>query len=501
MGAGRNVRAGSGWVNRRAQEILPFDGCDLRRDDAFRFVHGHHRLHQRRVLNAAASTKGDDACKEPITCKSSLTIQRRCSELSDEPDVYVTRQRSIGLRELDGINNAFRELEATPGELKEKASLDPRAELNRRGRSLRVVFGRNAMATTSFTALRRFAGYAFTLMLISLCLTGLAAGQGIAAGDRQFCRRLEPPHWVGDHPGVGDRPGWRLVCGGLCQRRAVRVSCGRRSGDCAWFRKPSASLGGGYQNPVIAIDPGNNLYLGANWNNCLLMFPWNATTKTWTGLNDGGPNDLSPSNPTTTMCTNSGNNNEPEAFAQYGVTDLIGQWHWLLSAVGSCHRQQQRPDRRRTRRLPRRSYYDVCPSRAHGPLLYTAIGLRAGAGTVRARDCRCAWTRRIIFSLSRIPADSPVCLKSRQAQPLHLHQTPALPRVDPMLPAVKGVITDAAGNLYISDSQTGVVEVPNPSGTPQTSSAILLTGVPAGGQVAVDAAHNVMYVPTSQIAT
>ena len=78
------------------------------------------------------------------------------------------------------------------------------------------------------------------------------------------------------------------------------------------------------------------------------------------------------------------------------------------------------------------------------------------------------------------------------------HRTPTLPRVDPMLPAVKGVITDAAGNLYISDSQTGVVEVPNPSGTPLTSSAILLSGVPAGGQVAIDAAHNVMYVPTSQ---
>jgi sugar lactone lactonase YvrE len=73
-----------------------------------------------------------------------------------------------------------------------------------------------------------------------------------------------------------------------------------------------------------------------------------------------------------------------------------------------------------------------------------------------------------------------------------------LPRVDPNLAAVKGVITDAAGNLYISDSQVGVVEVPNPSGTPETSSAVLITGVPAGGAVAVDSAHNFLYVPTSQ---
>ena len=70
--------------------------------------------------------------------------------------------------------------------------------------------------------------------------------------------------------------------------------------------------------------------------------------------------------------------------------------------------------------------------------------------------------------------------------------------MDPNLPAVKGVVTDAAGNLYISDSQVGVVMVPNPSGTPQTSAAVLVSGVPAGGAVALDAARNFLYVPTSQ---
>ena len=93
---------------------------------------------------------------------------------------------------------------------------------------------------------------------------------------------------------------------------------------CSLVPTPSASLGGGYQNPGIVIDPGNNLYLEANYNNCIVMFPWNAATQTWTGLNDGGANDLSPSNPTTTMCTNSGNNNETEAWAQYSITDLTG---------------------------------------------------------------------------------------------------------------------------------------------------------------------------------
>ena len=99
----------------------------------------------------------------------------------------------------------------------------------------------------------------------------------------------------------------------------------------------------------------------------------------------------------------------------------------------------------------------------------------------------------------RIPAGSPASLRSRRAQPTEQYTTDTgLPRVDPNLPAVKGVTTDAAGNLYISDSQVGVVMVPNPSGTPQTSSAVLLTGVPAGGQVAIDSARNLMYVPTTQ---
>ena len=71
-------------------------------------------------------------------------------------------------------------------------------------------------------------------------------------------------------------------------------------------------------------------------------------------------------------------------------------------------------------------------------------------------------------------------------------------RVDPNLPAVKGVTTDAAGNLYISDSQVGVVrsrihQEPRKPLRRSWSPACL----PAG-QVVLDSARNLMYVPTSQ---
>ena len=75
-----------------------------------------------------------------------------------------------------------------------------------------------------------------------------------------------------------------------------------------------------------------------------------------------------------------------------------------------------------------------------------------------------------------------------------------LARVDPNLPAVTGVTTDAAGNLYISDSKEGVFFVPNPSGTPETSSAALLTPLPADGQVSVDLTRQILYIPTNQAA-
>jgi hypothetical protein len=401
------------------------------------------------------------------------------------------------LQKLVGINNAFRELEAIPGELKEKAGLDPQAELNRRGRMLRVVFGRNLMATTSFTTLRRFAGYAFTLMLISMCLTGLASGQGSPLVTASSAAGLShPTGWGTIEDSAIDQAGdWFVVDyanGGLYEFPAnggAAIVLGSVS--------PSASLGGGYQNPVITIDPGNNIYIGANWNNCLLMFPWNATTKTWTGLNDGGPNDLSPSNPTTTMCTNSGSNNEPEAFAQYGITDLSGNGigyfqPWAVAIGNNSDLIVGEQGGSLGAAVMTMSVTGAWSAPVHGD--WTAVpaqGLSARAIAVAVDP-----ENNIFFvedsgglpGVLEIPASATTPYTSDAA----------LPRVDPMLPAVKGVITDAAGNLYISDLQTGVVEVPNPSGTPQTASAILLSGVPAGGQVAIDSARNVMYVPTTQ---
>jgi hypothetical protein len=353
------------------------------------------------------------------------------------------------------------------------------------------------MATTSFTTLRRIAGYTFSLMLISLCLTGLATGQGTPLVTASSAAGLShPTGWGTIEDSAIDQAGdWFVVDyanGGLYE-----FPVGGGAAIVLGSVSPSASLGGGYQNPVIAIDPGNNLYLGANWNNCLLLFPWNATTKTWTGLNDGGPNDLSPSNPTTTMCTNSGSNNEPEAFAQYGITDLSGNGigyfqPWAITAGNNSDLIVGEQGGSLGAAVMDLSVTGAWSAPVHGD--WTAVpaqGLSARAIAVAVDP-----ENNIFFVEDSGGLPGVLEIPANAATPYTSDAT--LPRVDPMLPAVKGVITDAAGNLYISDLQTGVVEVPNPAGTPQTASAVLLSGVPAGGQVAIDWARNVMYVPTTQ---
>ncbi len=123
-------------------------------------------------------------------------------------------------------------------------------------------------------------------MLFSLCLTGIATGQGSPLVTASSAAGLtHPTGWGTIQESAIDQAGdWFVV--DYANGALVRVSRGRRSGDCRLLaRAHRRASGAATKIPSIAIDPGNNLYLGANWNNCIVMFPWNAATKTWTGLN------------------------------------------------------------------------------------------------------------------------------------------------------------------------------------------------------------------------
>ncbi|MGA2170449.1 MAG: hypothetical protein ABSG62_19825, partial [Terracidiphilus sp.] len=356
------------------------------------------------------------------------------------------------------------------------------------------------MATTSFTTVRRFAGFAIGLLLLTLCFSGRAVGQGtVPLVTASSAAGLSHPTGWGtiQQTAIDSFGDWFVV--DYANGALYEFPAGGGAAIVLGPPTPTPSLGGGYQNPVIAIDPGNNIYLSANWNNCLVMFPWNAATGTWTGLNT-----LTPANPTTTMCTNSGKNNEAEAWAQYGIADqtgIIGYGYFQPWAVAIGNNNN---------------------------LMIGEQGGSDGEG-ILSLTVNGAWSSPVAGSWNWIPISG----TGLTARPIAIAQDPegnayfvedsgglpgvlevpasttngqyasdkTLPRVDPDLPAVTGVITDAAGNLYISDSQVGVVMVPNPSGTPETSSAVLVAPVPAHGQVAIDWAHNFMYVPTTQTQT
>jgi hypothetical protein len=348
------------------------------------------------------------------------------------------------------------------------------------------------MVTTSFTAVRRFAGLAFTLMLSSLCLPGQVLSPA-----------PPPPVTASSSVGLSHPTGW-----GTLQQTAID-----KAGDWWVVDWPNGAvyefpvgggaaiaisgidgLGGGYQNPGIAFDPGNNLYLEANWNNCLVMFPWNAATQTWTGLST-----LSPSNQTTAMCTNSGKNNEAEAWAQYGLSDATGLfagWYqpWGI-AIGNNNN--------------------------------LIIGTQTNGDFIFSLSVNNPWTNPTPKQVTWIPitgvTSRPISVAQDQAGNIYfvedysassyiagvleipatvtnagqLQTDKGLARVDPNLPAVRGVVTDAYGNLYISDAQVGVVMVPNGTGTPQTSSAAVINPELAQGEVAFDWARSFMYVPTT----
>lgn len=350
------------------------------------------------------------------------------------------------------------------------------------------------MAATSFMALRRFAGIVFTLMLFGLGLSGQAAAQGAApaVSASSAAGLSHPTGWGAIQQTAIDSFGdWVVVDDG--GEAVYEFPAG--GGPVVTLVAPGdMDTNYGPGNAGVMIDPANNLYLEGNYNNCLLMFPYNASTNSWTGLSAIGakPNNI-PS-----LCQQQSNGTAiPPTFAEGGYYLNISPYYFQPWGI------------------------------AIGINNTLVIGSHPGASS-------------FIFSLpvtggwanpAAVPNAATMIINGMEAPPVSIAQDPegniffvedytvkptlpgvyeipagttglttdaGLTRIDPNLPSVSGVITDSAGNLYISDSKEGVFMVPNPSGTPQTNNAVMLTSVPAQGEVAIDWARNILYVPTTQ---
>ncbi|HEY5328997.1 MAG TPA: Ig-like domain repeat protein [Acidobacteriaceae bacterium] len=342
------------------------------------------------------------------------------------------------------------------------------------------------MSTTSYTSLRRLSAFALTLLLFCGFFSNGAEAQAtppIATGS--FATTLTAPSGLGTVfqtalDSYGDLVVVDYANGGLYEYPVGRVTP---------ITLIAAGGVGGYANPGIAIDTNNDLYIEANYNNCLLRFPYDTGTNTWDGLST-----VTPSNTTADLCPGSGGGTSPYIFAQYGLS-ITGTYPgyyqpWALAL------------------LPGNNL--LISNQNSGNFIFSLTVTGSGATTQPGTgqmllDAMSARAQSItedkfgnIYFVEEIDQKAPLPgVLMIPAGSAELASDAGLARVDPNLPAVTGVTTDAAGNLYISDSKLGVFMVPNPAGTPQTSAAVILTSLPATGQVTLDAARGLLYVPTS----
>ncbi len=403
------------------------------------------------------------------------------------------------------------------------------------------------MVATSFTALRRLAGSAFTLVLVCLCLPGAATGQAPAVTASAPAGLSHPTGWGAIQQTAIDSNGnWLIVEGQAVYEFPV-------GGGPAIALVAEGGLNNAYGGgqPGILLDPGNNLYLEGNFNNCLLMFPYGSAANPWPNLTS----TLTSTTPSSKYCySNNGvagmvPGDFPD-FAEGSVYLSYSPYYiqpWGLAVYTGpaaptatpyvCPVQDWSGAPNYT--CNNNGYtsvavaYNVLFSSQNDNAIVSlpvttdnAINTYAVNGEPVAVpfDITTIVTKTTsrVISLATDPQGNVYFVEDPTTSPAGLPGVYEIPeatmaaayaagtnagavaddsgftRVDPNLPAVTGVVTDAAGNLYISDSQDGVVMVPNPSGTPDTASPVWLTPVPANGEIALDPDRKIMYVPTNQ---
>jgi sugar lactone lactonase YvrE len=363
--------------------------------------------------------------------------------------------------------------------------------------------GRKVMFTTYCISLRRLFASVLALLLFGAFFSEGAAAQTTPAVTGSYATSLTAPKGLGTvyQTALDTYGDWLVmdwVNGALYEYPA-------NGGAVITLAAPGV-LGGvsSYDNSGVIVDSQNNLYVAGNFNNCLLLFPYDTATSTWPGL------------ATLNTGTNTGPDqcgSAPFSFAQYGLVTAVGAetvnyiqpmgLGLLPNNVLAIGSQDGANWIFTLPVVPGATPAGDCSSSGNCSPYDTPGNASSTAGTI------------IVESMKKRPdvvagdkfgniyfVEDPGGLPGAYMVPagnIQLTSDTSAPivRIDPNLSNVTGVATDANGTVYVGDSSAGVFMIPNPSGTPETSAAVLITPTPATGQVSVDLAHNVLYVPTS----
>ena len=334
------------------------------------------------------------------------------------------------------------------------------------------------MATASFYSLRRIWAGIVMLMLICVC-----SGQKLGA--------QTPTITASSVSGLTHPSGWGKVTSVAVTTYGDVLAVDYANGALYEFPADGSAvktlLAAGslasWSNAVLAVDSQNALYLSGNWSNCLLRFPYDATSKSWTGLSAYSPSHQS--------------SNCDSPFVQYNLSWSDGEWGIQPYSLS----------------------FDASGNMLVGILKDDKSGFAAYIPISRSGSTATPLTPTIYaYALGNTPlsmASDPYgnVYMALSVNP-GVYEMPAgthdvsgyssFSRVDPGLSAVTGVTTDAAGNLYISDSSAGLVYVPaatSAGGAPQSSSSVLLASIPAGSAAVLDLPRHLAYVPLSSGST
>jgi sugar lactone lactonase YvrE len=344
------------------------------------------------------------------------------------------------------------------------------------------------MATASFHGLRRFLASILIFGLFGAGLAQMAAAQGTPQVTSSYVTALtHPSGWEQIMSSAITSEGDLLV---LDSVNAALYEFPANGGAMVTLVAPGG-VGASYWSLSLVVDSTNAIYLPGNWGNCINRYAYDPTSKAWpdlaalTGSNPGG-NCSNPFiqganwHPNYYPVPDSQGWIQPSSFAIDANNNLYAStFNWNLGLIFE---------------VPITTNNGVVAPGAATTFL-SGLGASTGANpTSMAID---PWgniyvlmnDQKTVHVLYELPAGTPYQSNGEAGlSPIALNLT-----------NIEGVQTDAAGNLYVSDAQAGVVMVPAAKGPglqPQTAAAVYLSPVAGLGSVSIDFARNILYVPT-----